>query len=503
MKIETQPRDDHQVQVTAEFEQGTIEKYKRISARKLAQKAKIPGFRPGKAPYDVILRLYGEKALEEEAIETMVEEVYPKILDEAKINPGAPGSLEEVLSTEPVKLSFVVPLEPTVELGDYRSVREEYNLEPVSEAEIDDFILRLRRNYAVAEPVDRPAQEGDLVSLKIDGHLTHPVDDENPEVLNDNPLQIVIGENDPDVSDFPYLGFGDELRGLAANDEKTFTYTYPSDSKYDRLRGKEVEFHITVQNVKSLNLPEVNDEFAQTLGNFENVAKLRETVQEQLNDQKKADYDEDYFERVFDALGKLAVIKYPPQVLQDEVDHTIEHIEEDLAQQKLELDVYLKTLKKTKEEWIENEIKPAARKSLERSLLVDEIARAEKIELSNDELNAEFNNLAIQMQQQQDFKKLQRKFSNDSLANAIAVQAASRLMNQHVRERIKEIATGNAPSLEPKTEAVPAESQQAKAEGSGTIEPQAAADVQASAVSSEETPVEVAKPKRKKKSVEG
>ena len=97
------------------------------------QKAKIPGFRPGKAPYDVIVRLYGDKAIEEEAIETMVEDVYPSILDEAKINPGAPGSLEEIVSTDPVKLSFIVPLEPTVDLGDYRSVREDYKVETATE----------------------------------------------------------------------------------------------------------------------------------------------------------------------------------------------------------------------------------------------------------------------------------------------------------------------------------------------------------------------------------
>ncbi len=478
--------------MTAEFEPGTLEKYKHIAARKISQKAKIPGFRPGKAPYDVIVRAYGEKVIEEEAIEAMVEAVYPSILDEAKINPGAPGSLEEIVSTEPVKLSFLVPLEPSVTLGDYREVREEYSLEPVAEKQVDDFIARMLKSYATAEPVNRAAEKGDLVAIKLDATLVAPLEGEKAEVLKESPLQVVIGENDPEENDFPYAGFGDELIGLSENEEKTFKYSYPEDSKYDRLRGKDVEFHVTVQNVKSLVLPELNDEFAQTLGSFENVAKLRETVKDQLTAQKKADYDEGYLDRVIDKLSSSATILYPPQMLQDEVDHTVEHIQEDLAQQKLELDVYLKTLKKDREKWLDEEIKPVARKRLERSLLLDEIAKIEKIEVGDEELNTEFNNLVMAMQQQQDFKKMQRKLTNEKLANAIAMQAATRVLNQHVRDRIKEIATGNAPDLEKKAEETPA--------GETASKPKRAAKkkVEADAAATAEPAVK-AKPSSKKK----
>lgn len=503
MKIETQPRDDHQVKVTAEFEQGTLDKYKHIAARKIAQKAKIPGFRPGKAPYDVIVRLYGDKAIEEEAIEAMVEAVYPNILDEAKINPGAPGSLEEIVSTDPVKLSFIIPLEPTVDLGDYRSVREDYLVETATEKQVDDFINRMRKSYATAEPVDRAAKKGDLVSLKVDAILTQPAENEKAEVLKDSPLQVVIGENDPEENDFPYPGFGDELKGLKADGEKTFKYSYPEESKYDRLRGREVEFHVTVQNVKKLELPELTDEFAQTLGNFENVAKLREVVKDQLNAQKKAEYDEGYFDRVIDQLAAKATIKYPPQLLNDEIDHTVEHIQEDLAQQKLELDVYLKTLKKEKAKWLDEEIKPVAQKRLERSLLLDEIAKIEKIEVGNDELNQEFNNLVFEMQQQEDFKKLQRKLTNEKLANAIAMQAATRVLNKRVRDRIKEIATGIAPDLEKKEEeaaaAKPKRVSKKKTESSPVVE---AESLPESVVETKTDEKPAAKPKKAKKAAE-
>ena len=449
LKIETEPRDDHQMKVVAEFEPGTLEKYKHIAARKISQRSNIPGFRPGKAPFGVVVRLYGEKALEEEAIDNVVDELYPTVIDEARIKPGASGSLEEIVSTDPLKLSFIIPLEPTVDLGDYRSVHEEYHVEPATEKEVNDFINRLRRSYATAEPVERAAKKNDLVSVMVDATLTQVAENEKAEVLKDSPIQVVIGEKDLEDDDFPYPGFGEELKGLKANDEKTFKYTYPADSIYDRLRGREVEFHVTVQNVKKLELPELNDEFAQTLGSFENVARLREVVKDQLSAQKKADYDDDYFDRVIDQMMSKATIKYPPQFLQDEMDHGLKHFEDDLAAQNLELDVYLKTLKKDRATWLEEEIKPAAKKRLERSLLMNEIAKAEDIKVSADDLNEEFNTLLGEMQDQEEFKTLQRRLSNEDLTNAVAVQATTRVLNRRVLDRIKEIASGITSAAEP------------------------------------------------------
>ena len=119
----------------------------------------------------MISRIYGEPAIEEEAIELMMEAVYPEILTEAKIDPAAPGSLEDVYKGDPLTFTFVVPLEPTVDLGNYREVRKKYSPKAVTGKQVDEFIQRLRRTYATAEPVDRPAAEGDLVYLKVDATI--------------------------------------------------------------------------------------------------------------------------------------------------------------------------------------------------------------------------------------------------------------------------------------------------------------------------------------------
>ncbi|MCX6054875.1 MAG: trigger factor [Chloroflexi bacterium] len=444
MKIETEAREDHQIKVIAQFEASALEKYKHQAARKIAQKGKIPGFRPGKAPYDVIARMYGEATIEEEAVEIMVEDVYPTILAETKINPSGPGSLQDISKKDPLQFTFIVPLEPTVDLVGYRDIRKEYSIKPISSKDVEEFIQRLRKSYSTAEPVERPVKKGDLVYLKVDSTIVNPSEDDIFELLKDSPLQIVIGDNDPEQNDYPYAGFGDKLLKLSANDEKSFKFTYPSDSRYEKLREKEVEFHVTVESVKALHLPEIDDAFAQTLGEFENVEKLRESIKLQLENRQKAEYEHTYFDELLERIISQANVKYPPQMLEHEMEHVVESVNEDLSTQHLELDMYLKSLSKEKSVWLEEEIKPIARKHLERSLVMDEIAKIEKIQVKNEDLQTEFTSMISEMQSSTDIKKLEKQLKNERVANAFAMQAATRVLNRQVLNRMKDIATGNA-----------------------------------------------------------
>lgn len=442
MKINLESRDDHQVKIIAEFETSSLEKFKVQAARRIASKAKVPGFRPGKAPYEVIARLYGEPAIEEDAIELMMESVYPDILDEAKISPAAPGTLEDVDKGDPIKFTFVVPLEPTVDLGTYREVRKEYTPKPVTDDQVDEFIQRLRRTYATAEPVERPSEVGDLVYVKVDATLLNPTEGDKPELLKDSPLQLVIGENDPEDNGYPYAGFGDELIGLSANEEKTIRYTYTQDSKFEKLRGKDVEFHVLLQNVKKLTMPEVNDEFAKMFGEYETFEQLKEGVKLQLEARQKIEYDQEYFEALLDEVAKKATVKFPPQVLEHEMEHIVESVTHDLSHQRMDLDTYLKTIKKDKAAWMEEDVKPSAAKNLTKSLVMQELSKVEAIKIENEDLQAEATNMLAEMQQNTEQKTLEKQLKSKDFINAVTMEAASRVMNRKTFERMKEIATG-------------------------------------------------------------
>lgn len=456
MKLEIQPRDDHQVNVIAEFDNELLEQFKRRSARKIAEKTRIPGFRPGKAPYDVVRRVVGDEALLEQAIEDLIDEYYPKILEEAQIKPGAAGNLEKILSLDPPKFSFIVPLEPEVDLGNYKDIRLEYSPEAVEEQEVTDFLKRLQTNYSTAEPVDRPAQDGDLVYVKFSGKLTQPGEGEDEMVFPERPAQFILGSDLKENRSFPFPGFSENLVGKKEGESFTLTYTYPEEEVDEALRGKEVEFQVTIQSVKSLILPELNDEFAHNVGQFETLEDLKKAIREQLENTKKEKADEVFFNQLFEQLQSQATIKYPPQVLEHEVEHLLEDFQHDLSRQGMELDTYLKMVNKDRETFIREELQPIARRRLERSLIMEKFADVEQIKI--DEANYQ---QAIQDSlrdlQSIPMDKKPTKAEQNQLTQEVLIYNINRRLNQMILNRMKAIATGQAIEEQPDSEAATAE----------------------------------------------
>ena len=503
MKIETQPLDEHQVKIIAEFEPEVLEKYKQRAARKISQTNKIPGFRPGKAPYVVILRMVGAEAIEHEAIDLMLDDEYQNVIKEAAINPAGPGNLEEIISTNPPKFAFSVPLAPETKLGDYHSIRRPYELPAITEDRVDQVVRNMRASYSTAEPVERPVQEGDLATLTISGVLTHPGEGEDAKIFPESTPQMIVGENDLEVDNWPYVNFTRELIGMTANEEKEIVYTFPADDEEEKLKGKEVKFSIKVTSVKSLTLPEVTDEFAQTLGDYPTVADFRTSIRKTLEENEQREYDNQYLTSIVDEIRGISTILYPPQILAEEVDRVIHSLEDDLAQQKMDLSTYLKTINKEKEEFIETEAKPVARQRLERSLVMDEIAHAESLQLDMDALQKETSRTMASLQNDPEYRKMAKGRKADDLARGVTMESANRVMNRQVLERLKAIARGE---LEAKAEIVPAEPVVAE---TASVEP-TSAPVGVEAVSIEasaetpaaETGLQPKKTRKKKTSIE-
>jgi len=442
LKIETQTRDDHQIRLIAEVEPDTFQQTKRRAARKISQETKIPGFRPGKAPYDIVRRVAGEDTIEKEAISILVDEVYPKAIQEAGVEPYGPGILDEIVSQDPVTFAFVVPLSPTVTLGDYNSIRIPYEPAPLDENQVDEFIGRLQRSYATIQPVERAAKNGDLVFLTVNGKVVGGEDGEGQTLVENRPFQVTIQEDKVDPDEWPFPGFGPGLIGLSVNDARTFTHTFQDDSSYESLRGKTAEFSVTIQSVKSVELPEVNDEFAQTLGDFENMEKLLSSIRENLEAENRSEYERGYYQRVLDAVAADARVSYPPQALEEETQEVLKNLEKDLANQKMDLDTYLKVRKTTREDFLEQEVKPAAKRRLERSLILSEVMRAEKIEISREEVEATFTQTVQELEQSNSIEQLQKQIPKNRLADALTMEAYNRAVNRRIYDRLMAIAKG-------------------------------------------------------------
>jgi trigger factor len=434
--------EDQQARITVELESSLLEDFKTRAVRKISSKTKIAGFRPGKAPTDVVKRLYGDEAIEEEAIELLVNDIYPKLLKEADIHPAAPGRLEKTENKNPPKFVFLIPLEPETTLGDYHALRMDYVPVQATDKEVDDVIHQLQLNYSTAAPVDREACLGDLAEIKITANLTNPQKDEKAEVLKDSPYQVILGEEENKEDKFPFAGFDDQVIGLKKNEEKRFIHDYPDSSPFEKLKGKKVEFIIIVQNIRELKKPELNDDFAKTLGNVKSLVDLKESIKKDISDSKVHDYDHKYFDELIDKIISISKIKYPPQVLEDETQRVLSNFEQNLTSQNLDLDTYLKMNQIEKEKFLAEDIKSAAKHQLEQYLVLEEIRKQEKIELEKEELQKEYSKTFSEIQQNTDIQKLRRQFTTKGLANRVLLQTASHLINKRVESRLKEIATG-------------------------------------------------------------
>ncbi|HUI90499.1 MAG TPA: trigger factor [Anaerolineales bacterium] len=437
MKFEKTLLEDHQAQVVVEIEPEQFEAAKRRAARKLAERGKIPGFRPGKAPFEVIRRYYSDEAIYDQAVDLMVDDVYPAMLKETEVNPAAAGTLEKlekVEGQELPKFTFKIPLMPEVDLGDYQSVRLPYEFVAPSQEKLDQALDELRQMYGTTETVDREVREGDYVLLDLKSEK---------ESLTRAGFATMVSKEDRKV-EFPFVGFARQLLGMKAGDSKTVSHEFPKDETDETLAGQTIGMEATVKTVRSMTLPDLNDDFAKMVGQYENLDALKEALTKDIEARARAEYDEAYYGQVVDKIKEGATLKYASQTLNHEAEHVVEDLGQRLGQQKLDLETYYKMRGTSAEKFFEDEAKPVAKKRLERSLILDEISRHEKIEVDNQALDEEFNNTLVDLQMQGvNMNKIRGgKQGQQRVAEAVAMESASRLLTRRTLERLKAIATG-------------------------------------------------------------
>jgi trigger factor len=447
LKIESQHLEDHQVKLVVEVEPEPFEKARRQAASRLSRRTKIPGFRPGKAPYHIVERHIGEEAILDESLEILLKDLYPKIIDEADIQPHGPGKLENIVSVKPLQLEFIVPLAAEVELSDYRSMRLPYELEAVTEEDVEKVLQDLRQRQAIEEPADRPAEAGDHVFIRLSAERAIVEEGEEASLIAENPHSLVIAsEDEEDEDEWPYPGFSRELIGMSAGDEKTLTHHFPEDSDFESLRGATAQFKIVMEEVKARTLPDLDDEFAQSLGEYENLEGLRTDIRESLERQAQESYDEDYQDKILTEILEQSSLKYPPQMLEEEVEEVIHQLQHRLQAQNLDLETYLRT-REMSEEDLRKEVEPVAETRLKRSMVLVEISKEEGIEIPRDEVEAQAQqtlNALFSRMSEKDLKNI----SNEQLIPNLVGNIMADMKIGRTLARLKAIAKGEIQEAE-------------------------------------------------------
>ena len=441
LKTEKTYTDDHQVKLTTEIEAELVEQFKRRAARKIAQSTRIPGFRPGKAPYNMVLSYVGEDHIFQEAIDLLVEDAYPKILDAEEIKPWGPGSFDNIASDVPLVLEFTVPLDPEVELKGVEELTKEYELKAVTDAEVEEFVMSMRRNYANIVPLETPAIEGNVVYMTVEAVDKDAEPGKDPVIVKSSPQQTLIPSvGESREKEWPFEGFAREFIGRQAGDTFKLEHQYPEGYESEDFAGKSVIFNINLQSVKALELPELDEEFLKNSGGFSTSEELYTVVREHLESKNKEDYDDAYYLELVDQLRQASVIKYPPQMLQEEEKEVLHRIEHDLEHRNLNLDLYLKLRKLDRDQFNEEEVKPTAKNRIERSLIMDAITKQYDIKISNEELEKEVSAVVNNLITSGEFAEAQKSLGSKKFSESVSMQAANQALENSIRRKLRQLA---------------------------------------------------------------
>jgi trigger factor len=397
LKVTKEKVENSQAFLTIEMEPADMEEGMQDAYRHLVQKTNVPGFRKGKAPRAMLERTVGKGRMLEEAIDHIVPKAYERALKEQEIEPYAQPSVE-ITQPEPLIFKAVVPLKPTVELGDYKGIRMTPEVDEIKEENINSVIEELRHQNATWEPVDRPLDDNDMAIIDIFGQT-----DEKPFIRKLGAQYQVLKD-----AITPAPGFVEQVKGMKKEEVKEFTLTFPADYPSTELAGKEGHFKVTLHEIKEEKMPELNDEFAsQVSAEFKTVEDLRNEVVKSLNLRAEERARMAFEEKIITTAVEQSKIEYPPILVDLEINRLINDQARQLQYSGQGMDEYLQSINKTPEQ-LQEDLRPIATRNVTASLVLTQIAEEEKIEATEEDINNGINNMVkgLQSDKTEEMRKL-------------------------------------------------------------------------------------------------
>lgn len=425
MKVTTQELGNREVELIIEVDDGRVDRAMRTIARRYAREIKIPGFRSGKAPYAIVAQRVGQDRLLQDALEQVGPAIYQEALEEAGVEPYELKSLE-IAGYDPLTLTATIPLVPKVELGDYHLIHVDSPAVEVPEEEIDQILREYQEENAHLVPVNRGAEFDDQVILdlriEIDGMV----------VYNRKNISFLLSPGG--LTGVPEDLF-DQVAGMEPGEKQQFVLRYPEGFSDEDLAGRVGTFTVFLHEVKERELPELDDELAQTLGEFRTLEELRERTREVLTSRAQVEADNKLAEAVMTRVMDMATVEYPKAVLENEIDQLIADLEARLNDRGLTLDNYLVMEGLTRDQLREQQ-RPDAERRLKRGMVLSEVVKQEGIEVNDEEIEYEIETIAAMYGS--NAAQARASLSSDESRQSIL----SRLLAQRAIDRLVEIATG-------------------------------------------------------------
>jgi trigger factor len=376
VKVTTEELEGSQVILDMEIEAERIEKAMERAYRRIAPRVNIPGFRRGKAPRAMIERVVGRETLMSEALEILLPEAYQEAVIQTGIDPVDVPKLD-VVSAEPLSVRATVPVRPRVEMGDYRAIRQTQQPVEITDEQVNTTMESLRESRAEWVEVERACAIGDLVTIDIRGRT------EAKEFLNSQGIQVLLDPERPVLAP----GVVEQIASMAIGDHKAFDIALPEDFADKEIAGQEAALEIAVTAVKEKQVPELNDALAAEMGEYSSVEELRSAVREELEGQSQAQARRSLEESVIDAVVEQAKAEPPQAWIERQAQALRESTQRRLRDQGISEEQYLRLTGRTEASYMED-LTSDARRQLRRTLVLDAVAEAEGIDVSDEEVDA-------------------------------------------------------------------------------------------------------------------
>lgn len=427
MSLQVEKLEKNMAKLTIETGVEEFEKAIEKAYQKQKSKISIPGFRKGKVPRQMVERMYGKEVFFEEAANILIPDAYDKALDECEEEIVSSPTIEvtQIEAGKPFVFTATVALKPEVKLGKYKGVKIEKIETEVTDEEVDAQLERERENNARNITVeDRPVEDGDMTTLDFEGFVDGVAFDGGKG--ENYPLTIGSGAFIP--------GFEEQLVGAKIGEETEVKVTFPEDYQAEHLQGKEAVFKCTVKEIRKKELPELNDEFAGEVSEFDTLAEYREDVKKNLEEQKAKDAKRAREDAAVKAVVEDSEMEIPEAMLETQQKQMVDEFAQRITMQGISMEQYLQMTGSSYQQMVE-QVKPQAEERVRSRLVLEAVARAENLEATEEDYEEELKTMADVYQMEVDkVRELMRERDKKSIMQDLAVRKAAEFVAENAKE---------------------------------------------------------------------
>ena len=430
MSVQVENLDKNMVKLTIEVPAEELEKAIEAAYKKQKNQISVPGFRKGKVPRVMIEKMYGVGVFYEDAANTLMQQNYPSAVDESGVDIVSRPTVDvvQIEKGKPFIFTAEVAVKPEVTLGKYMGVTVTKIDTSVSEDEVNEALEQQRNNNARTISVtDRPVAVGDTAVIDFEGFVDGVA------------FEGGKGENHPlEIGSHTFIDtFEDQLVGKNAGDEVEVNVTFPEQYQAADLAGKPATFKVKMNEMKAEELPELDDEFAQDVSEFDTLAEYKESLKKNLEEKKENEAKRTKEDEAVQKIIDKSKMDIPEAMIDTQCETMIEEFAQRIAQSGLSMDQYLQFSGLTVD-GLKEQVRPEALSRIQASLVLEQIAKDENIEVSDEDVNAEIEKMAASYGMEADkLKEYMGDAEKDSMKKDLAINKAVELVMSNVKERAK------------------------------------------------------------------